>query len=156
MFISHPPISFRELITVTNRCTSRIDEVWVHVNNLGVTGVRELGSSTSCTSHSSPPLLKLSWLKGLTSFLHLSEHIHSYHHRTYAITWKSKWVAGILYIIAALEFGVGFYMFISSAENPGQCLYNIKGTLKFLKDKSFGSYDAYDSSGFVSRVSSER
>ena len=40
--------------------------------------------------------------------------------RTYAVTGKKKWIAGILYTISTLQFGVGVYMFVWAARNPGE------------------------------------
>lgn len=105
------------------------------MNNPGVAGVREPDPLGSSTSHSLPLLLKLYWLKGLGSFLDLNELAHFYHHRTYAIAGKSKWVAGILYTVAATQLGVGLYIFINTVENQGQYLYTIKHALEFLKEK---------------------
>jgi len=53
--------------------------------------------------------------------LHLRKRTHSFLSlRTYAITEKSKWVAGFLYTIVIAELGVGLYMFIYAAAHPGQ------------------------------------
>ena len=59
---------------------------------------------------------------------------HSHHRRTYAITWKSKWVAGILYAVTTVQFGVGLYMFIRTAQSQGQYLYTIEHALEFLRE----------------------
>jgi len=88
--------------------------------SIGVAGVRKPDSLGPCTSHSFLPLLKSCWLKGLRSSLELSELAHLYYYRTYAITWKSKWVAGVLYTISATNFSVGLYMSIHAAQVPGQ------------------------------------
>ena len=45
--------------------------------------------------------------------------------RTYAITMKNKWVAGILYTVSAAEFGIGVYMLIWAALNSRKYLRSI-------------------------------
>lgn len=57
-------------------------------------------------------------------FPDLNKLTHLYHHRTYAITWKNKWAAGIMYAVVAIQFGIGLYVSIYIAENKGQYLYH--------------------------------
>lgn len=44
------------------------------------------------------------------------------YNRAYAITGKNKWVAGVLYTICVVQFGVGVYMFIWAILNPAVTL----------------------------------
>lgn len=46
--------------------------------------------------------------------------VHSCAGRTYAITGKKRWIAGILYTIFAVQFILGIYMTIRAAVKPGQ------------------------------------
>lgn len=50
--------------------------------------------------------------------------------RTYAITRKNKWVAGILYTISATQFGIGVSMFVRAALKPGQYFHSIAFALE--------------------------
>lgn len=45
---------------------------------------------------------------------------HSNDHRTYAITRKNKWVAGILYAFATVLFVLGVYSTVHAAVDPGR------------------------------------
>ena len=52
-------------------------------------------------------------------FINLNAPVHFCPGRTYAITRKNKWIAGILYSIVAVQFGLESYMIIWSFLNPG-------------------------------------
>ncbi|KAF9644140.1 hypothetical protein BDM02DRAFT_3131952 [Thelephora ganbajun] len=73
--------------------------------------------------------------------------------RTYAITMKSKWIAGILYTVAAIQFGVGAYVFMISALHPGQYFYPTTHILGLLKEHVFSIIVSYTSFGLVSPMS---
>lgn len=121
-----------------------------------VADVRKPDSLGSCTSHSFLPLLKSCWLKGLRLSLKLNELAHLYYYRTYAITWKSKWVAGVLYTISAANFSVGLYMSIHAAQVPGQHTLHYRACTQVPEGKRLDSLDDWNSPGLVSRVSSPR
>ena len=53
-------------------------------------------------------------------FVNSNDLAHSCTNRTYAVTGRNKWAAGVLYTIPAAQFGVGVYMFIFGALNPSK------------------------------------
>ena len=42
--------------------------------------------------------------------------------RTYAITGKNRWIAGVLYFIFTVQLVVGIYMIVRSVSGPGEYL----------------------------------
>lgn len=85
-----------------------------------VTGAIKPRSSKWCTTRPFLQPSKLSWLKGLTFLIDLNTFANFYHIRTFAITRKNKWIAGILYTISAAQFSIGVFLFVWSAMNPGR------------------------------------
>jgi len=69
-------------------------------------------------------------------FVNLNALAHFCPDRTYAITRKNKWIAGILYLIAAVQFALEFYMIIWSFLNPGLGLCSVTSTLSFRDSRN--------------------
>lgn len=63
-------------------------------------------------------------------FVNFIAPVHYCPGRTYAITRKNKLIAGILYSIAAAQFGLESYMIIWSFLNPGLGLFPVTSTFE--------------------------
>ena len=51
---------------------------------------------------------------------------------------RSKWVAGILYTVTAVQFIIGSYMLIYSAVEPGQCLLSVTYAPQAAERRKYG------------------